>query len=174
MLEGHHYQNGYVTRNLEKWVDTFQKRAQIDHIVRAEGDNELLTPNGPATLTVKIAKLWMGDMQFELIQPVAGNVAIFSDVLPADDSLQFHHICMRVLDWDDFRQRVDRQPYPVVLEGNEEPVQFLYLDTRAFLGHYVEYSCMSDERWAQTAETVRRSSEAAAAQRTETARRQHV
>lgn len=174
MLEGHHYQNGYVTRNIEKWLDTFQQRAQVDHIIRVEGDNDLLTPKGPATLTVKIAKLWMGDMQFELIQPVAGAVDLFSDALPTDDSLQFHHICMRVLDWDDFRQRVSRQPYPVVLEGNEEPVRFLYLDTRVFLGHYVEYSCMSDERWAQTAEAVQRSRAVAVAQRAEAARHQHI
>jgi len=149
MLEGFHYQNAYVTRDIEKWIKKFGEHAKVDRQSRWEGTNPVRTVNGAVTQTNKLAFLWVGDMQYELIQPVAGDVAMYADELPEDDGLKFHHICMRVPDWDDFRARVDKQPYPVVLEGGNEFLRFLYLDARPFLGHYLEYTWMTDERWTQ-------------------------
>lgn len=149
MLEGFHYQNAYVTRDIEKWISVFEKNAKVDRILRHEGETTLMTPSGPARLTNKLAFIWVGDLQYELIEPVSGDVALYADGLPADDGLRFHHICMRVPDWDDFRARVDQQPYPVVIERDTSPaLKFLYLDARAFLGHYLEYVWMTDEVWA--------------------------
>jgi hypothetical protein len=34
-----------------------------------------------------------------------------------------------------------------VLERGGDALKFLYLDTRAFLGRYIEYVCVTDERW---------------------------
>jgi hypothetical protein len=56
---------------------------------------------------------------------------------------------MRVDDWQDFRARVARQPYPVAIEGGNDALRFLYLDAREFLGHYLEYVWMTPERWLQ-------------------------
>ena len=114
-----------------------------------EGSNEVMTANGPGTQTNKFAFIWVGDLQYELIEPVSEFVAIFSPALPADDSLRFHHSCMRIDDWTDFRARVQQQPYPVVMEGDTDTLKFLYLDTRELLGHYVDYVWMTDERWTQ-------------------------
>jgi hypothetical protein len=69
-------------------------------------------------------------------------------VLPADDSVRLHHICMRVPDWTDFRQRVRQQGYPVVLEGGSDALKFLYIDGRELVGHYLEYVWMKPEYWA--------------------------
>lgn len=149
MLEGYHFQNAYVTRDIEKWVATFGERAKVDRVLRYEGTTSVVTVDGPGVQTSKLAFLWVDDLQYELIQPVSGDVAIYADDLPEGDALRFHHVCMRVADWADFRARVDQQPYPVVLEGGNEQLRFLYLDARAFLGHYLEYVWMSDERWAQ-------------------------
>ena len=149
MIEGHHYQNAYVTRNIDKWVETFNARAKIDKVIRYEGSTPVVTPVGPATQTNKLAFIWVDDLQYELIQPVGGTVNLFRDALPAGDGLQFHHICMRVDDWDDFRRRVDKQSYPVVLEGGGDALRVLYLDAREFLGHYLEYTWMTGERWTQ-------------------------
>ena len=65
--------------------------------------------------------------------------------------LHFHHICMRVPEWEPFRAAVAAQDLPVVLEraGEGDLLKFLYLDGREFCGHYLEYVWMSDERWAQ-------------------------
>lgn len=156
MLEGYHYQNAYVTRDMERWIDVFQQRAKVDRLLRYEGSTEVMTPTGPAIQTNKLAFIWVGDLQYELIEPVSGDVSLYRDALPADGALQFHHICMRVDDWDDFRARVDDQPYPIVIEGGNDKLRFLYLDARPFLGHYLEYTWMTDERWGQLGGTPRR------------------
>jgi hypothetical protein len=149
VLEGHHYQNAYVTRNVDKWVETFKQRAKVDRVLTYEGSTPIKLPEGDGIQTNKLAFIWVGDLQYELIQPVSGSVRIYADALPADDGLQFHHICMRVPDWKSFRARVDQQPYPVAIEGGNDLLRFLYLDARAFLGHYIEYTWMTDERWTQ-------------------------
>ena len=149
MLEGYHYQNAYVTRDIGKWIEAFNARAKVDRVFTYEGSTNVMTPAGPGVQTNKLAFIWVGDLQYELIEPVSGDVDIYRNALPADDGLQFHHICMRVPDWDEFRARVDQQPYPVVLEGGSAALKFLYLDARPFLGHYLEYTWMTDESWAR-------------------------
>ena len=149
MIEGKHYQIAYVTRNIQKAIETFKSRADVRKLIQYEGTTEVMTPTGPGTLANKLAFIWVGDLQYELIEPVSGTVGLFRDALPADDSPLFHHICMRVDNWADFRARVDQQPYPVVIERTDDALKFLYLDARQFLGHYLEYTWMTDERWAQ-------------------------
>ena len=148
MLEGVHYQNAYVTRDIDKWVDVFQQNAKVDRVIRYEGETTVTTPDGPATQTSKIAFLWIGDLQYEIIQPMGGTVRLYSDALPADDGLKFHHTCLRVPDWESFRARVDQEPYPVAIEGGSV-VRFLYIDARPFLGHFVEYAWIPQAAWTQ-------------------------
>jgi hypothetical protein len=149
MLEGHHYQNAYVTRDIGRWIETFKLRADIDRLITYEGATEVVTRSGPGVQSCKLAFIWIGDLQYELIEPISGAVDIYRDALPAGDGLVFHHICMRVPAWEPFRDRVDTQPYPIVLEGGNEALRFLYLDARQFLGHFLEYTWMTEERWLQ-------------------------
>ncbi len=149
MLLGRHYQNAYVTRDVAKAIETFKAQADVRKVITYEGSTTITTPAGQGVQTNKLAFIWVEDLQYELIEPVSGMVDIYREALPADDSLKFHHICMRIDDWDDFRARVDEQPYPVALEGGNEQLRFLYLDARAFLGHYLKYTWMTPERWLQ-------------------------
>jgi Glyoxalase/Bleomycin resistance protein/Dioxygenase superfamily len=149
IIEGKHYQNAYITRNIDKAVADFKSKAHVRAHMQYEGSTEVTTPAGRGTQTNKLAFLWVEDLQYEFIQPGPGIVEIYRAELPADDSLKFHHICMRVDDWGDFRARVDKQPLPVVLEGGNEQLRFLYLDARQLLGHYLEYTWMNAQRWAQ-------------------------
>jgi hypothetical protein len=149
MLEGMHYQNAYVTRDIKKAMDAFKGRADIRKLIQYEGSTDVITPAGRGVQTNKLAFIWVGDLQYELIEPVSGTVDLYRDALPADDSPLFHHICMRVDDWSSFRARVDKQSLPVALEGGNDSLRFLYLDARKFLGHYLEYTWMTSERWAQ-------------------------
>ena len=155
MLEGYHFQNAYVTRDIDKWIKTFSERAKVDKVMTYEGTTEVTTVKGKGTQTNKLAFIWVGDLQYELIQPVSGDVELYKEALPEGDGLQFHHVCMRVPEWDEFRARVNEQPYPVVLEGGNEFLRFLYLDARAFLGHYLEYVWTTDERWVQMGGTIK-------------------
>ena len=76
-------------------------------------------------------------------------VDFYTDELPTDDSMKFHHVAYRVDDWDAFRGKVDQLGYKLVLEGGGDALKFLYLDARDFLGHYIEYVWATPERWAQ-------------------------
>ncbi len=149
MLEGRHFQNAYVTRNLEQTIAEFQACSNIRKIIQTEVTVDVWTPKGEGSLSNKLALMWVDDLQYEIIQPIAGDVELYVDALRDDGRPQFHHICMRVNDWDEFRQRVDKQPFPVVLEGGSDALKFIYLDARALLGHYLEYTWMTEERWLQ-------------------------
>lgn len=149
MIEGKHYQNAYITRDIEKALESFKTRAGVQDAKSFEVTVEVNTPAGHGMATNKLAFIWIDDLQYELIQPVSGLVDVYKDALPADDALLFHHVCMRVDDWDAFRAKVETQRYPVVLEGGGDQLRFLYLDARDFLGHYLEYTWMTPERWAQ-------------------------
>lgn len=149
MFEGKHFQNAYVTRNIEAAIDSFKSRGDVRALIQTEVTVNVWTPEGNGSQTNKLAFIWIDDLQYELIEPVAGNVAIYRDALPADDTPKFHHICTRIDDWQDFRARVDQQSLPVVLEGGSDALRFLYLDARSTVGHYLEFACMGDERWQQ-------------------------
>ena len=84
---------------------------------RVQGSTPRGHDRGARLQTQKLAFIWVGDLQYELIQPISGAVDVYRDALPADDGLQFHHICMRVGDWDEFRPRGRQPALPVVLEG---------------------------------------------------------
>ncbi|TAL00845.1 MAG: hypothetical protein EPO08_12390 [Rhodospirillaceae bacterium] len=148
MLFGQHFQIAYVTRNIDKALEDFQKRTGCGKALRFEPTVEVTTPTGSGKATNKIALIWIDGVQYELIEPVSGLVQVYQDALPADDGLQFHHICMRVPDWDEFRSQVERERYPVVIEGGGDDLRFLYLDARDFVGHYLEYTWMKPKIWA--------------------------
>ena len=149
MFEGKHFQNAYVTRNIQRAIDDFTAKADVRKVLTYEGITDVVTPNGPGTVHSKLAFVWVEDLQYEFIEPVGGTVSLYRDALPKDDSLLFHHICMRVDNWDDFRARVRKQPLEVAIEGGSDALRYLYLDARPLLGHYLEYVWMTPERWAQ-------------------------
>lgn len=150
MLEGYHFQNAYITRNIEKTLEVFQtKLGNTEPIQSFEVEQEIWTPKGSGKARQKLAFVWVGDLQYELIEPVDGLVDIYADDLPEDDGMKFHHINMRVHDWDAFRSKVDREGWKIAIEGQSgDQLKFLYLDARDTLGHYLEYMWCSDERWA--------------------------
>jgi hypothetical protein len=147
LLEGKHYQNAYVTRNIDKAVERVTARADARSVVTFEATTEVLTAVGRRPHHIKLAFVWIGDLQYEFIEPVAEAVPMFAPMLLDDDLPRFHHSCARVDDWEDFRRRVDEQPYPVVIEGEGNDLKFLFLDTRELLGHYLEYTWMTDASW---------------------------
>ncbi len=151
MLTGHHYQNAYVTRDVDKAVAGFRKGADVRKLIETQVSVQIWTPHGEGTGVQKLAFVWVEDLQVELIQPISGDVlALYRDALPDGDNIVFHHSCQRVDDWDELMAKVATQPWPIVLRGGTPGLlEFLYLDTRPWLGHYLEYTWMVPERWAQ-------------------------
>lgn len=149
MSTGRHYQNAYVTRDVDKAVAAFKSYADVRALMEIEVPVQVWTPQGEGVGVQKLAFVWVGDLNYELIEPKHGDVlAIYRDALPADDRLVFHHVCHVVDDFAALMARVERQPFPVVLKGGAAGLlQFVYVDTRPWLGHYTEYVWASPERW---------------------------
>jgi Glyoxalase/Bleomycin resistance protein/Dioxygenase superfamily len=150
MITGRHYQNAYVTRNVDKAVASFRQHADVRTIMEIETPVKVWTPHGEGVGVQKLAFVWVEDLNYELIEPKEGDVlAIYRDALPAGDSLKFHHVCHVVDDWAELEAKVAASPYPVVLKGGTPGMlQFCYTDTRSWLGHYTEYVWMVPDRWA--------------------------
>lgn len=151
MAFGRHYQNAYVTRNVDKAVASFREHADTRLIIETEAAVPLWTPQGEGIGTQKLAFVWVGDLNYELIEPKGGEtLAIYRDALPDDDSIRFHHVCHIVDDWAALEAHLAANPFPVVLKGGTPgKLQFCYVDTRPWLGHYTEYMWVDAERWGQ-------------------------
>ena len=155
MAIGRHYQNAYVTRDVDKAVASFREHADTRLIIQTEVDVPLWTPQGEGIGTQKLAFVWVGDLNYELIQPgpIRGDidtVSIYRDALPDGDELKFHHVCHIVDDWAALEAHIAANPFPVVLKGGTPgKLQFCYVDTRPWLGHYTEYMWVDAERWGQ-------------------------
>jgi hypothetical protein len=145
MFQGRHFQNAYITRDLDKQAARLNAQGVRQHMI-TEADMEVKTRNGTARMANKIYFGWVGDLQYELIQPLHDDIGIYTDVLPADDSLFFHHICMRLDDWDSFRSSIDESR--LVMEAGHDKLRFCYLDARDIVGHYLEFNWMVPEMWA--------------------------
>ncbi|MBW8783961.1 MAG: VOC family protein [Novosphingobium sp.] len=151
MLEGLHYQNAYVCDDIEAGIDLFRGRGLRKDPMIIPVDQEVLTPAGPKRVANKICFIWIDNLQYELIEVIADEVGIYDKCLSNGGPLRFHHICMRVPEWEGFRARVDQQDLPVAMERNvtEGGLRFLYLDGRKVFGHFLEYTYMSDAMWDQ-------------------------
>lgn len=151
MLLGHHYQNAYVCDDIEAGIGQFRGRGLLKEPQIIEVDQPVDTPNGEVINSIKLCFIWIGDVQYELIQPISDPLGVYDNCLSNGGPLRFHHICMRVPDWSEFRAAVDKQDLPLVFERNmgEDSLKFLYLDGRKVFGHYLEYTWMTDAAWDQ-------------------------
>ncbi|KHK91347.1 VOC family protein [Novosphingobium malaysiense] len=154
MLEGMHYQNAYVCDDLEAAIALFRGRGMTKEPIVIPVDQTVQTPEGPKRQKSRICFIWIGDLQYELIENEIDEVGIYGNCLSNGGPLRFHHICFRIDDWDDFRARVDDQEFPIAMERDltgEDPngLKFLYLDARKVFGHYLEYTWMPEAMWQQ-------------------------
>lgn len=142
------FQIAYLTRDIDQGMARFRAEADLRTEYSTESDMEVRTPAGPRKMHVKLAFMWVGDFHYELIQPISGMDEYFP--IPEDDTLRFHHTCVRLPEWDQFRRDIEKQPYPIAFEGGNGPNYFVYLDARKTLGHFLEYAYLPDEIWKAT------------------------
>jgi len=148
-----HYQNAYVTRDLDVALALMKTEHGVDTstFMSLQVEMPVMTPAGPGVQVNRLALGWVGKLQYELIQPISGAVEVYQRHLPEQYPMQFHHVCMRVEnDWDAFREGLTRDGRSIVLEGSSgDQLKFVYVDARATLGHYLEYCWMTPTRWEQ-------------------------
>lgn len=151
-----HMQNAYVTHDIDKAVEMVGNRYDLTEWQRVEPDMVVKTVDGDKPLVVRVASTWAGGLNLEFIQPVSGYVDHYVSMLPSDKSdavPRFHHISLRRDDEAEMRAEIARLGLPLAFEG---PVSikdkipslvFVYLDGRASIGHYVEFTWKSPEAW---------------------------
>lgn len=145
------FQNAYVTRNLDATVELMRNRFGIEEFIFFDPDMDVTTPNGIQHSRCRAALGWAGThYMVEIIQPLSGaTVDIYSAFLPADDSPRLHHIGIRTVDWEETRERVEAEGWTIAIEHHmPEGMNFMYVDARESLGHYVEYIWATPEMWA--------------------------
>lgn len=147
MIEGRHFQNAYICRDLTEGIAELRRLGVTREPAVIPITQTVETPLGPRQIDIRAALVWAGEVQYELIEVIDDQVGLYGD-WRFSGPLGFHHICMKIDDWDDFRARVDAQDLPVVMEAlSTGGLKFLYLDARASLGHYLEYIWAPDQMW---------------------------
>ena len=149
LLQGH-YQNAYVTHDLDRAMELVRKRYGLKDYIVFEPDMVLKTPAGDKPSKVRAALGWSGGLQIELIEPVGGFLDHYLPYLPKDRSdptPRFHHIALRRDDIDAMRMEIDRLGLPLAFEGEVPGLVYIYLDARESLGHYLEYIWATAEGW---------------------------
>jgi Glyoxalase/Bleomycin resistance protein/Dioxygenase superfamily len=151
MLVGTHYQNGYVCDDIEAAIAVFKARGLTKDPMIIPVDQMVQTPDGPKRQKSRISMFSHGGVQYELIEVEIDETGVYANAPDNGGAMRFHHICLRVPEWDSFRAAIAAQDLPVVFERDLGPDQlrFLYLDGRKAFGHYLEYTCMSDATWDQ-------------------------
>lgn len=149
MFIGEHTQNGYVCDNLEEAIGQFRARGLERDPMIIPVEQIVQTPKGPKRQQTRICMFRLNGVQYELIEVIVDETGTYANAPANDGVVRFHHVNMKVDDWDTFRASVDQQDFPVAFEGGGEHVKFIYLDARKTLGHYLEYTWMTDAAWDQ-------------------------
>lgn len=151
MIEGRFYQIGYACDDLEQAIAQFRGRGMTREPQILEIDQPVDSPQGRVVNSLRVAMIWIGEVQYELIQAVTDPLGIYGNAPSNGGPLRFHQLCYMVDDWAAFRGRVDRQDLPVAMEWDSGPdgLKFLYLDGRERYGHYLEYTWMNQASWEQ-------------------------
>src|SRR4029450_267598 len=99
-----HYQNAYVTADIDAAVALMVDRfGAPEPVLRRDAAQHFVTPHGAGEGRVRLAFIHVGRLQYELIQPVSGNVALFADAVIPQQPLRLHHVAMRPDDIDAVR-----------------------------------------------------------------------
>jgi len=136
-----HYQNGYVTHDLDKALEIFADRFECNSLQCFDIDVEVTTPAGVRRLEMRLATGWIGGINIELMQPLSGHVAPLTAMLPEDTGdpvPRFHHMALRRDDLDEMRAEIAGCGLPVAFSGEPRGMVFAYLDGRSSLGHFLE------------------------------------
>jgi hypothetical protein len=148
-LKGH-YQNAYVTHDIDQARAMLSERYGLQDWINFEMELSARTPEGERQLGVRVGCAWAGSLQIELIEPVSGAVEPYLPYLPADKTdatPRFHHISLRRDDYAAMQAEISRLGLPFVCEGGVPDLLYTYLDGRSTFGHYVEYVWASEAGW---------------------------
>ena len=144
------YQVGYVTHDIDRAIELMSDGLGLSNFSRFDLPLQLQTPDGEKIANVRVATAWVGATQIELIQPLSGHVDVYVAGLPddpADPTPRFHHLAMRRESLADMQREIAALGMPLVFETGGAGINSAFVDTRAKLGHHLEFVSASSEGW---------------------------
>lgn len=129
------FQLGYVTRSFDSGVAAARERFGID-------DFKFMRDLSGHSRHIALA--YVGGIMVEVVEPQDPVNGIYAAALPVEEgAMALHHLGYLIdtdSGWDAMRRAVLHYAGGVAAEGEfGETLRFLYADTRALLGHFVEY-----------------------------------
>ena len=105
-------------------------------------DAEVESPEGP--LRIHTGQAFVDDRHIEVIEPAGGADGVYRDMLGKDGfSLCVHHYGHLTRDpgeWEKIQAFIEDKGWRIALGGNfADMMHYVYVDTRAELGHYLEF-----------------------------------
>lgn len=143
------FQHGYVTNDIDRAKATFSGFYGIEAFHDIPHRVVQIAAGREAVMSIALA--YHGALMIELIQPESGDCEIYREILPEDGfAIRLHHHGYLLYDHEEWRALRDayaaRGAATVVEGGNARSGNaYFYADTRAELGHYVEYISLTEQ-----------------------------
>ena len=147
MILGHVLHHAYVTSDIDEACRVMARRFGAHQFYRP--DVQHMTLDDGRKMTLHNAHAFIGPIWLEIIQPIAGDVAIYRDWLPAAGgfAMRFHHTGVQIPSEDELKAKLaeaEASAFPVILSINVAGNKVRYIDTAKALGHYIEYLYFPD------------------------------
>ncbi len=143
------YQIGFVVPDIHKGMDFFKSKlgaSEFLFIEKPELQDETYLGN-PAPLRLHLAFGWCGDVQIELVQPIAG-VSTYSKFLDHNPQGGMHHYGIEVPNYAQGVKDMEARGYTLVQGGRHNETRFAYFDTTGVIGALTEVVYLQPEEKA--------------------------
>lgn len=135
------FQVAYVTRDIAKAQAQF---ATTHGVARFLEMRDIRYPTAPGRVAhCHVSLAYVGATEIELIQPIDGDVGIYTEYLPQDGPIvRFHHLCRRFATREAFEDElasIRARNLDIPIRGDVDGIgSYYYCDMRAQVGHFVE------------------------------------
>jgi predicted enzyme related to lactoylglutathione lyase len=138
------FQLGYVVSDIERACKHYEAifgTGPFSQIIDVNMDGALLRGK-PIDTTIKVAFVQSGDLQIELIQPVAGE-NLYTEFLEARGE-GIHHLAYQVDDLEAIKAAFTEKVGEPVFSRDMGIMEFAYFDTSEVGGLMIEFLCFKN------------------------------
>lgn len=133
------FQVAWVVNDLERSIRHWLNTTGVGpfFVIRHAKLERIEYRGAPAALDMSAGLAQAGPIQIELIQQHDDGPSAYRDAFPKGQE-GFHHLCTMTDSFDADVDRYRSQGCPAVTQGAFGDMRFVYVDTRASLGHMTE------------------------------------
>lgn len=139
------YQFTYITNDFDRAIACFKEIYGVNNFLEIRPLEVPMTEGKPARMNCALT--YFGAMEIELMNPIDGDVGIYTEMMSSDRFVIRHHHTSRLFDdYAKFELRAEEfaRMNKRVVANNDVGVidrsRFYYIDCRDVLGHYLECS----------------------------------